>query len=155
MDFTIEEASDGDLESILRVLETANMHHIPSREMPELELSNCFVAKAGGKIVGIAGFRMLPDGRGKTTVMAVAPEFQNNGIGHALQVRRIRAMEKLGAKLIITNADRAETIDWYKRHFGYREIGKLRKLHDFGDSKSSHWTTLEMDVLKWRRKHGD
>ena len=153
MDFTIEVASEKYLDGIMAVLQTANMHHIPSKEMPELDLSKCFIAKSGGKVVGVSGYKMLPDGRGKTTLLAVLPEFQCHGIGYALHVRRIEAMESLGAERILTNADREESIEWYKRHFGYVVIGSLRKLHDFG-APAGHWTTLEMSISKWREKNG-
>ncbi|HEY6770967.1 MAG TPA: hypothetical protein VI035_00800 [Solirubrobacterales bacterium] len=41
-------------------------------------------------------------------------------------------MRSAGATRVITNADRPETIAWYKRHFGYREVGEVAKLHEFG-----------------------
>lgn len=154
MRFVIERASSEDWPAILRVLKTANMHHIPSEEMPELDLSRCFVARQGERVIGLGGYKMLPDGRGKTTLLVVLPEFRDHGIGHALQVRRMEAMEGEGAKKVITNADDPSVISWYKRHFGYREVGKLRKLHEFGLVDVDHWTTLEMDIRKWRGSHG-
>ncbi len=154
MSVTIEKASESDWPGILRVLETANMHHIPSKEMPELDLSKCFVAKDEGRIVGVGGYKMLPDGRGKTTVLVVDPECRGKGIGHKLQIRRVEEMEAAGAKRIITNADRPESIAWYKKHFCYSEVGTLKKFHEFGRKDVDHWTTLEMDVVKWRREHG-
>jgi ribosomal-protein-alanine N-acetyltransferase len=122
--------------------------------MPGLDLSKCFVAKENGNIVGVCGYKMLPDGRGKTTVLAVLPECRGQGIGYALQVRRVEEMESLGAKSVITNADRPESIAWYKKHFGYVEVGKLAKLHEFGRPDVPEWTTIEMSIPKWRKEHG-
>lgn len=154
MNIKIERAKDEDWPAILRVLETANMHHIPSKEMPELDISKCFVAKDGDKLVGVGGYKMLPDGRGKTTVLVVDPDYRGHGIGHMLQVRRVEEMEAAGATRIITNADRPDSIAWYKKHFCYSEVGVLKKFHEFGLKDVDHWTTLEMDVPKWRKKHG-
>lgn len=132
---------------ILEVLGSANMHHIPSVEMPELDLSMCFVAKVQGRIVGIGGYRMISPGIGKTTVLVVEPQYRGLGIGKALQLRRMEAMASLGARKIITNADLPESIAWYKKNFNYIEVGKLKKIHEFGNPVIGHWTTLEL-VLK-------
>jgi hypothetical protein len=55
-------------------------------------------------------------------------------------------MAALGVDTVTTNADRPETIAWYKSRFGYREVGKLQKIHDFGRSDIDHWTTLQLDL---------
>jgi ribosomal-protein-alanine N-acetyltransferase len=47
---------------------------------------------------------------------------------------------------VITNADLPETIAWYRRKFGYRQVGTLPKLHEFGDPSVAEWTTLECDL---------
>lgn len=41
------------------------------------------------------------------------------------------------------------TIDCYVRKFGYRKVGTLKKLHEFGDSTIDHWTTLRVDLGAW------
>jgi ribosomal-protein-alanine N-acetyltransferase len=48
---------------------------------------------------------------------------------------------------VITNADRPETIEWYKRHFGYEVVGEITKLHEFGLPDVDRWTTLEASLL--------
>jgi ribosomal-protein-alanine N-acetyltransferase len=40
--------------SIMKVMESANMHYIPSPEMLELDISCFFVAEVSGTIVGTA-----------------------------------------------------------------------------------------------------
>ena len=52
-------------------------------------------------------------------------------------------MRDAGARRVITHADRPETIAWYKRNFGYREVGEARKLCEFGLPEVDRWTTLE------------
>jgi hypothetical protein len=52
-------------------------------------------------------------------------------------------MRDAGATRVITNADRPETIAWYERHFGYRRVGEVEKLHEFGLPDVDRWTTLE------------
>ena len=135
-----------DHEEMLRVLETANMHHVPSAEMHGFDVGEWYVAEAAGRIVGVAGFRLIHvDGRltGKTTLLAVEPDQRESGIGRALQELRMRLMREAGAERVITNADRPETIAWYERHFGYRKVGEVPKLHEFGLAEVDRWTTLE------------
>lgn len=148
--FTIRAARPGDLAAILDVMRPWNMHHVPSPEMERLELERCFVAEVDGRIVGAAGYTFVAPGHGKTTLLGVLPEHANLGIGRVLQQRRVEAMAAQGARKITTNADRPATIAWYKRHWGYREVGTLMKLHSFGDDAADRWTTLEMDVTAWR-----
>ena len=142
-------ARQEDYDPILRVLEFANFHRIPSAEMPSFAIARCFVAELDGVIVGAAGFTLMNDGRGKTTLMAVDPECRRSGIGRKLQELRMREMSRLGCRSVVTNADLRDTIAWYKKHFGYREIGTLAKLHEFGDPDVDHWTTLETDLAPW------
>lgn len=147
--FSIERARAGDLRDILAVMETANMHHVPSAEMPELDLGCFFVAKAGGRVVGAAGYKVISSGEAKTTLMAVLPECRGMGIGKALQEARMLELARKGVRTLRTNADVPETIEWYKRHFGYRETGKVRKVHEFGRPDIDEWTSLETDLEDW------
>jgi N-acetylglutamate synthase-like GNAT family acetyltransferase len=139
-------AVQAERDAILRVLACANFHHVPSPEMPELDLERFFVAEDGGTIVGVAGWKVTDDGQGKTTLMAVEPEYRGQDIGRRLQTLRMDAMRELGCTTVTTNADRPATIEWYKRKFGYREIGTLAKLHEFGDPDVDHWTTLRAEL---------
>ena len=135
-----------DREPMLRVLETANMHRVPSPEMDDFDVGSWFVAEVAGRVVGVAGYRMLRDPGGpvgKTTLLAVLPEERSKGIGRALQSLRMELMRDAGASRVVTNADRPETIQWYQRHFGYRVVGEVEKLHEFGLPEVDRWTTLE------------
>jgi 3-keto-5-aminohexanoate cleavage enzyme len=149
MNLSIEKASQRDRDGIIEVLRQWNMHHIPSLEMAELDLSCVFVAKLYDRIVGVGGYKMLSETEGKTTVLAVYPEFQGFGIGRQLQEKRLDALHGLGAKTVTTNCDRPLTVVWYKKYFGYEEIGQLRKLCSFGREDIDHWTTLRMDLVKY------
>lgn len=146
MQFTIEPAKSSDFDQILAVLKPWNMHHIPSPEMEMIDFDTFFVAKLNGKIIGVSGYKMLSKEEGKTTLLAVYPEFQGSGIGNALQERRLEAMYRSGAKKITTNADRPDIIVWYKKHYGYKEIGKVKKIASFGLEEVKEWTTLQMDA---------
>jgi ribosomal protein S18 acetylase RimI-like enzyme len=142
-----------DRERMLAVLATVNMHRVPSREMDDFDVGRWYVAESAGQVVGVAGFRILdpPDASvGKTTLLAVDPEQRGNGIGRALQELRMREMARAGATRVITNADRPETIAWYERHFGYRKVGEVPKLHEFGLRDVDRWTTLEADLEPWK-----
>lgn len=136
-------AREGDRPAVMRVLELANFHRIPSPEMPSFDLGRCFVAESDGVIVGVAGYDVLADRRGKTTLMAVDPALRGRRIGERLQRLRMRELRALGCEVVVTNADLPEAIAWYKRKFGYREVGSVRKLHNFGAVDIDAWTTLE------------
>jgi ribosomal-protein-alanine N-acetyltransferase len=60
-----------------------------------------------------------------------------------------------GVKTLITNADIPETIAWYKKHFGYREVGKLKKVHEFGRPDIDEWTTLQSNLSEWKVKYDE
>jgi N-acetylglutamate synthase-like GNAT family acetyltransferase len=143
---TYQPANEKDVPAILEVMRHANMHHVPSPEMPELDWKCFFVARADGKIVGAAGYKILSSTEAKTTLMAVDPEYRRHGIGKALQSLRMKALKEKGIKFLDTNADIPETIEWYKKYFGYTEIGKLKKIHEFGRPDINEWTTLRTDL---------
>ncbi len=147
----IEPARQADLPEIMAVLKTANMHHIPSPEMPEFDLACAFVARMTGRVVGVAGYKVLSADEAKTTLLAVLPETRRNGIGRKLQERRMDELAALGVRTLTTNADRPDTIVWYENHFGYVRVGTLPKLHSFGLENVSEWTTLETDLTRWRK----
>lgn len=147
--FTIRRARPEDRDAILAVMRPWNMHHVPSSEMESLDLDCFFVAETEGRVVGAAGYKILGPGRGKTTLLAVLPEHLGSGMGAALQEARLRAMADLGVNTVTTNADRPETIAWYKSRFGYREVGRLAKIHSFGHPGIAHWTTLELDLDRY------
>ena len=150
MRYSIEAAKPSDRDAILEVMRVWNMHHIPSVEMPKLDIDAFFVARLqDGRVIGAAGYEILSPVKGKTTLLGVYPEFQGMGVGKALQIRRLEAMAERGVKEVLTNADRPDIIVWYKKHFGYEEVGKLKKRCAFGLCDESHWTTLRMDLERY------
>jgi len=128
------------------------MHYIPSKEMPELTFENYFIAQMDENIVGFCGYKILSATEAKTELMVVDTEYRGKGMGFKLQVRRMEDMLEKGIKTLITNTDIPATIEWYKKHFGYREIGKLKKFHEFGDPNINYWTTLQLDLIDWNLK---
>lgn len=148
MDYVIERARPEDRHPILEVMKTWNMHHVPSPEMDELDLSCFFVARdrASGKILGAAGYKILSRETGKTTLLAVWPEHAGTGMGKELQIARLRAMYEAGVRTVTTNADRPRVIAWYRNSFGYREVGTLEKLCSYGLESAPAWTTLQIDL---------
>jgi predicted N-acetyltransferase YhbS len=142
-------ALPSDRGAMLDVLETVNMHRVPSPEMDDFDVGQWYVAESEGQVVGVAGFRLVGAGDepvGKTTLLAVKPDRRAQGIGRALQELRMRLMRDAGAKRVVTNADRPTTIAWYERHFGYRRVGEVKKLHEFGLPDVDRWTTLEASL---------
>lgn len=146
MDYKLEPASFKDREAILKVMEVWNMHHVPSPEMGELDLSRFFIAKVDGKIIGASGYKILTKELAETTLLGIYPEFQGFGIGKALQDIRLKAMYDQGIKKVTTYSDRPEVILWYKKHYEYHEIGKSHKMCMFGLKNVDYWTNLEIDL---------
>jgi len=155
MELVISKAEEDDRCHIMRLLKEVNMHYIPSEEMPSLTYENYFVAKINGKIVGFCGYKILSSEEAKTELMTVDKEYRGYGIGYKLQEYRMQDMIKKGIKTLITNTDLPNTISWYKKHFGYKEIGKLKKFHEFGDQNINEWTTLKTDLESWSFKRKD
>ncbi|MCG8684023.1 MAG: GNAT family N-acetyltransferase [Desulfobacterales bacterium] len=146
---SIEKALENDLPRIFQLLEQVNMHHIPSGEMDALTFENYFVARMDGKVVGFCGYKILSATLAKTELMAVDKEYRKYGIGFKLQTRRMEEMLKRGIEKLVTNTDLSQTIAWYKKHFGYREVGRLKKVCEFSSPDIDHWTTLETDLVQW------
>jgi len=71
--------------------------------------------------------------------------------GFKLQEFRMMRMYEQGIKILITNSDIPDTIDWYKKYFGYKEVGTLKKIHEFGRKDIDHWTTLQVDLQQWAK----
>ena len=155
MIYHIRPAKDEDHDAILEVMRPWNMHHVPSPEMEPLNIKCFFVACIQSRIIGAAGYKILSPTEGKTTLLSVLPDFSGMKIGRELQDLRLQAMRDAGVKTVTTNADQPETIVWYKKHYGYREVGKLKKICDFGLPEVDHWTTLQLDLGEYYTTKGE
>jgi N-acetylglutamate synthase-like GNAT family acetyltransferase len=134
---------ESDREGILSVLGTANFDAIGSSEMPEFPLSDCFIALAGERIVGVGGYRILDADTAKTTLLAVDPAWRGRGIGARLQTARLEVMKEAGVKRIYTNTDDEAVIAWLERRHGFRRSGeRIAKLHAFGRADRDHWVNM-------------
>ena len=145
----IDNARADEASAILEIMKHWNMHHVPSPEMKELDMDRFYTARIDEKIVGAAGYEILSQDIGKTTLLSVLPEYNGRGIGSLLQHARCVAMYELGIKRVITNADLPKTIAWYQKRYGYRIVGKLKKLVPFGSPDIDSWTTLELDLVAY------
>jgi len=152
MKLIIEKARENHRPAIMRLLKQANMHNIPSPEMPGLTYENYYVAKLDGKVAGFCGYRMLAHTEAKTELMVVDRRYRGRGIGFALQVRRMEDMLARGVRTLTTNTDLPASIEWYMKHFGYRKVGKLKKLHEFGAPEIDHWTVLKVNLERWSKE---
>ena len=148
MDFIIEKARPLDRDAIIKVLTPWNMHRIPSPEAEEIDFSCFFVAKIDNKIIGVSGYTIISKTEAKTRLLAVYPELQGSDVGKALQNIRLEAMYKLGIKKVFSHSSRPGTILWYKKHYGYREVGKRKKLSPHG-SDDPYQTILELDLQNY------
>ena len=149
MPMLIDKACPEDRPRIFELLEQANMHHIPSPEMPDVSWDNYFVARLDGEVVGFSGYKIMSTTEAKTELMVVDRKCRGMSIGFKLQERRMEDMVSRGIRTLTTNADLPATIAFYKKYFGYTEVGKLAKEHEFGDPDIDLWTTLQTDLTAW------
>ena len=115
--------------------------------MPEFPLSDCFVAVADGRVVGVAGYKILDATTAKTSLLAVDPEHRGAAVGIALQTARQDFLRAQGIKELYTNSDDERVIDWYMRHFGYKPTGKrIPKLESFGRDDKTEWINMKVEL---------
>lgn len=150
MNFVIEKAKLENKNEIIKVLKSWNLHKIPSPEAEDIDFSCFFIAKVEDRIVGVSGYKILSNTEGKTRLLAVYPELQGTGIGKALQDIRLETMFQKGIKKVFTYPDRADINLWYKKHYGYVEKGKRKKLSDHGSS-DPYTTILELDLISYMK----
>jgi len=151
--YSIEKAQEKDVPSIFRILKQVNMHHIPSKAMPRLTLENYFVAKnKDEEVIGFSGYEILSKHLANTELMAVDEKYRGKSIGYLLQVRRMEDILSKGISLLTTNTDLPESIRWYKKHFGYKEVGQIKKKSKFSDPDIDEWTTLEVNLNQWNKE---
>lgn len=148
MKFIIEQANLKDRDEILKVLKFWNLHNIPSKEAEDIDFSTYFIAKINDKIVAGAGYKIISKTEAKTRLLAIYPDLQGSGIGKALQDYRLNLLYKKGIKTIYTYSDRDEIILWYKKNYGYREIGRHDKVASHG-ANISYSIILELDLEEY------
>ncbi len=155
MNFTINKAKLEEKSEIVKVLESRNMHHAFYLDSEDIDLSNFFVAKHAENIVGVAGYSLLSPTRGRTRLLAVYPDFTGFGIGRALQEARLEEMYKVGVTKIESRSDNKSSILWYKKHFGYKEIGKRLKSDKAGATDALYSIILELDLVEYMKTKSD
>ena len=141
-----------DLPRVLEILAQWNMApvapsaQIPHPERSEFLVANALVAELEGRVVGCCSYFVLSDALCETASLAVERGCAGRGIGRALHQARLAAIKRSGARRVITEADRPETVRWYLAHFPYRIAGTHPKRHRFGDPTIDHWSVLELDL---------
>ncbi len=151
-DIVIRKMVDDDLEPVIAILRIWNIARpAPTDETrdPErspIDVGNGFVALAGDRVIGACTYIVHSSALVETASLAVHPAYKGKGIGYRLQAARLEEIRRRGFSKVRTETDRPETIAWYKRSFGYREVGTNPKKHVFGLSDVDHWTVLELDL---------
>jgi N-acetylglutamate synthase-like GNAT family acetyltransferase len=155
----IRKAKESDIEGILNVLSSYNFKVLnPVDDSPidddykelitiyngvnELNLDQAFVAEYKGKIVGFSHYKSYENGKAKTTLLAVLPEYREHGFGKKLQIARMKHAYKNGYKILVTFTDNPKASKWYVKHFGYKIIRKEKchhRLHFIPLSNRTIW----------------
>lgn len=154
MSIEIRKMREDDLNDALALLAEWNMApRAPTAETPDperttLNVDNSFVAMHNGNLVGVASYIVLSAETAETASLAVAKACRGLGVGYLLQQARLEEMRHKGIKILQTETDRPETIDWYVKKFGYRIVGTHQKKHGFSLPDVDHWTVLELDLTR-------
>ncbi len=118
----------------------------PDPERSGIDVGNGFVALEGDRVIGACTYIVHSSALVETASLAVHRAYKGKGIGDRLQAARLEEIRRRGFTKVRTEADRPETIAWYKRRFGYTEVGTNPKKHDFSLPDVDHWTVLELDL---------
>lgn len=145
----IQKMTTADIPTAIQILSSVGMGSVDSPELKGINWDTFIVAKMNEEIVGVAGFRLISENVGRTMLMAVPKKYRGLGIGLLLQKHRMNVLFKKGVKTLESYTDRPKTIEWYKKHFGYVEMGKKKKDNAFSLSDVDEWTILETDLEKY------
>ncbi len=151
-EIVIRKMVEDDLASVMAILRSWNMapraptDETPDPERSSIDVGNGFVALVGERVIGACTYIIHASVVAETASLAVNPGYKGKGVGYRLQMARLEEIRRRGCHKVRTEADRPETIAWYKRKFGYKEVGTNPKKHAFGLSDVDHWTVLELDL---------
>jgi N-acetylglutamate synthase-like GNAT family acetyltransferase len=144
--------TDGDLDRAIEILGCWGMAprpasaETPNPERDRIEIANGFVAVVDGRVVGVCSYFVLDQEWVETASLAVDPSCPIKTLGEALHTARLNEIRQRGFKKVRTETDRPYVIAWYKRKFGYREVGTNPKKHPFSLPDVDVWTVLELDL---------
>jgi N-acetylglutamate synthase-like GNAT family acetyltransferase len=142
----IRKAEPGDIDGIIEVLKPFNFRLLAAvdeapadpdfgtdfvlrNEITVLDLSTAFVAELQGKVAGFCHYKRYAPDRAKTTLLSVPPEYRRQGFGMGLQKARMREAYDAGCRSLMTCCEHPASQAWYKKHFGYQQIGSEPVLH--------------------------
>jgi N-acetylglutamate synthase-like GNAT family acetyltransferase len=142
----IRKAKESDIDNILKVLSCYNFKVVKPidgaiidddfkefvpiyNNVSELNLKNGFVAVHDDKVVGFSHYKKYKDGKAKTTLIAVLPDYRKHGYGKKLQLARMKAAYKNGYKTLISFTENPYASEWYVKYFRYKVIGRERCYH--------------------------
>jgi L-amino acid N-acyltransferase YncA len=95
--------------------------------------SSFFVAEEGGEIVGIVGFKKLPDYLKPHALTAnpvefyvIAVKYQRKGIGRKLKTKMIEEAQKLGFSEILLYSPHTHDASWkFHDELGFERVGEI------------------------------
>ena len=145
-EIVIRKMVEDDLEPVTAILRSWNMApRAPTDETPDpersgIDVGNGFVALAGDRVIGACTYIVHSPALVETASLAVHPAYKGKGVGYRLQAARLEEIRRRGFSTVRTETDRPETVAWYKRNFGYREVGANPKKHPFSLPDVDRWT---------------
>jgi len=152
MSVLIRKMSSDDYDAAIVILDKWNMAPVaPSDDIenPErsvLDVEKSFVAVDDGRVVGVCSYIVHNPELAETASLAVDPSCRGQGVGYLLQVARLKEMKQIGIRIVHTETDRDDTINWYIRKFGYKRIGTNPKKHDFSLPDVDKWVVLQLNL---------
>ncbi len=153
-EIAIRKMVEDDLPSVVAILRGWNIapraasDETPDPERCDIDVGNGFVATDGGRVIGTCSYIVRSPTLVETASLAVKPAYRGKDVGYRLHVARLDEIRRRGFRKVRTETDRPEMIAWYKRKFGYREVGTNPKKHDFSLPDIDRWTVLELELTQ-------
>lgn len=152
MSVLIRKMCADDYDATIRILDKWNMAPIaPSDDIenPErsvLDIEKSFVAVDNGRVIGVCSYIVHNPELAETASLAVDPSCRTQDAGYRLQVARLKEMKQIGIRIVHTETDREDTVNWYIRMFGYKRVGTNPKKHAFSLPDVDKWVVLQLDL---------
>ena len=152
MSFLIRKMCSDDYDAAMEILDKWNIAPVmPSDDIenPErsiLDIEKSFVAMDNGSVVGVCSYIVHNRELAETASLAVDPSCRGKGAGYRLQLARLKEMKQIGIRIVHTETDREDTINWYIRKFGYKRMGTNPKKHAFSLPEVDKWVVLQLDL---------
>ncbi|MDY6903684.1 MAG: GNAT family N-acetyltransferase [Thermodesulfobacteriota bacterium] len=142
---TIHPAAIRDQKAIIKLLFRVGLQRLltgPNAMQPD----KCLVARNINTVVGLTAWRSIHRQACHSLATVVRQDHQRSGIARALVIEKYRRLYDMGVRHVTVSTDNPVVIDWLKRKFAYRVVGRRKKHGEIGRPRVQHWTDMAVDL---------